>query len=456
MNIISHIILVFLSFCLPLISVTSFSPIIATAETMEDSADRPEDVPGIVTGDIKAEIEKHIAQEVEKGNGYFRLPFEGGELLLNLVRIHIEYLASLSPTKHFACVDMVGADGEFYDVDFYMEGTKGNMEVTETTVHKINGQSLYVWKQAKDKTWVRIPVEGASNELLGVINGEDHFVFRYNVKLPNISKEAKLWMPLATSDAFQSIKVRSIEGPGTYQVLVDESEENSILFFECGPNDSGKNIEIIYDVKRKEKNAYSEDNVDLQKYLDVSEDIGDINLIKVTATEVVRDKKDDLMRARALYDYVIDAMAYKKAGEGWGAADVAYACSALSGNCTDYHAYFIALARTIGIPARFAIGASIPSNRDEGGVDGYHCWAEFYAEGKWWPVDISEADKFTSLSMYYFGHHPANRVEFSRGRNLIVAPSPKSGPINFLAYPILEVDGKQQRAKIFFSFKRIL
>ena len=118
------------------------------------------------------------------------------------------------------------------------------------------------------------------------------------------------------------------------------------------------------------------------------------------------------------------------------------------------HAYFIALARSIGIPARFAIGAAIPSNRNESGVDGYHCWVEFYADGKWWPVDISEADKYSALSTYYFGHNPANRIELSHGRDLVVDPGPASGPINFLAYPILEVDGAPAKAKVDFSFRR--
>ncbi len=145
---------------------------------------------------------------------------------------------------------------------------------------------------------------------------------------------------------------------------------------------------------------------------------------------------------------------YKKFGEGWGKGDALFACDSRYGNCTDYHAYFIGLARSVGIPARFAIGAAIPSERDEGGTDGYHCWAEFYAEGKWWPVDISEADKFSALSMYFFGHHPANRFEFTRGRDLVLEPGPASGPINFLAYPLLEIDGQAQKVKTLFLFQR--
>jgi transglutaminase-like putative cysteine protease len=162
---------------------------------------------------------------------------------------------------------------------------------------------------------------------------------------------------------------------------------------------------------------------------------------------------NDLMRARALYDYVIDNMRYMKYGN-YGRGDSNYACDVRTGNCTEFHSLFISLARSVGIPARFAVGASIPSERNDGGIDGYHCWAEFYAEGKWWPVDISEANKYTALATYYFGHHPANRIELSRGRDLRVDPGPVSGPINFLAFPVLEIEGQPAVTQTRFSFTR--
>ncbi len=52
------------------------------------------------------------------------------------------------------------------------------------------------------------------------------------------------------------------------------------------------------------------------------------------------------------------------------------------------------------------------------------------------------------------GHHPANRIELSRGRDLVVEPGPASGPINFLAYPVLEINGKPAKMKVEFSFNR--
>jgi transglutaminase-like putative cysteine protease len=191
-----------------------------------------------------------------------------------------------------------------------------------------------------------------------------------------------------------------------------------------------------------------------QKYIDPELPETAAGVFRAIAENVVDGKKGDLMRARALYDHVIDRMRYMKHGSGWGKGDAVYACHSLTGNCSDFHSYFIALARSVGIPARFAIGASIPSERDEGGIDGYHCWAEFLADGKWWPVDISEGDKYTALATYYFGHHPANRFELSRGRDLLVEPGPASGPMNFLAYPVLEIGGQPVKADVTFSFTR--
>lgn len=410
--------------------------------------------PPVVTGDIQAGIEKHIAEQVERGDGYFTVPFEGKELKLKLVRVHVEYLASLAPRRHFACVDMASADGQFYDIDFFLEGEPGAMTVTETTVHKLNGQPYYVWKQNEDKHWVRAPVDDASQELLGVLTGHDAFEFRYQAELPEISGSARCWLPIAGSDDFQKVTVQSISAPGRQKMLTDAAHGNRVLFLELGPEDSGKPIEIVYDVERFEKAAYAGDPEEAGRHLRPERMVPSDDRIRAIAEKAVEGREDDLMRARALYDHVIDQMRYMKFGEGWGQGNAMYACDAGSGNCTDYHSYFIGLARSIGIPARFAIGAGIPSERDDGGTDGYHCWAEFYAGGKWWPVDISEADKFSALSMYYFGHHPANRFEFTRGRDLELDPGPVSGPVNFLAYPLLEVEGKPEKVKTLFLFRR--
>ena len=73
-----------------------------------------------------------------------------------------------------------------------------------------------------------------------------------------------------------------------------------------------------------------------------------------------------------------------KTGTGWGRGDALYACEARRGNCTDFHALVIGMARSVGIPARFAIGLPLPPGRGTGEVAGYHCWAELYVAGRGW------------------------------------------------------------------------
>jgi transglutaminase-like putative cysteine protease len=328
------------------------------------------------------------------------------------------------------------------------------MTVTETTVHKANGQPFYVWKQLRDKTWKRAAADKAPPDLLGVIKGKDAFEFLYQATLPTLTDEARMWIPLPVSDAFQTVDVRSIIAPGQQRILKDADHGNRVLFLELEPADSGKHIEILTSVKRLEKPVYAEESGEANRYLAAARLVPANEEFRRIAAEVVEGKDESLVRARALYDHVIDRMRYAKAGSGWGQGDAVYACDAGRGNCTDFHSYFIALARAVEIPARFAIGAAIPSSRNRGGVDGYHCWAEFYADDRWWPVDISEGDKCSGLAGYYFGHHPANRLELSRGRDLVVEPGPQSGPINFLAYPVLEIAGVPARAKVRFSFTR--
>jgi transglutaminase-like putative cysteine protease len=411
-------------------------------------------VPNVVTKDIQDGIEKHIEEQTHLGEGYFKLPFEGKELRLKLVRVHTEYLANLGPRRHFACVDLASIDGDVYDVDFFLAGDSGAMTVTETTVHKFNGQPYYLWKQKRDKTWHRVPAKDAPPELLGVIKGRDEFEFLYRATLPQITDTARMWIPLPTTDSFQTVEVKSIKAPGQHEILQEREHGNSVLFLTLGLKDSGKTIEIRSNIRRLEKAVYTSQTPTPEQYLEPERLVPANDTFRNIAEKVVQGKKGDLVRARALYDHVIDRMRYMKYGSGWGKGDAVYACDVRTGNCTDFHSYFIALCRAVGIPARFAIGAAIPSERNEGGIDGYHCWAEFYTDGRWWPVDISEGDKCSSLSTYYFGHHPANRIELSRGRDLVLEPGPASGPIDFLAYPVLEISGKLENVKVEFSFNR--
>jgi hypothetical protein len=289
----------------------------------------------------------------------------------------------------------------------------------------------------------------------GIIKGSDQFEFVYRVKLPEIKGEARIWMPLAKTDSFQTVTEEQLNIPMKWEKVQDRDYGNDICVLYPQPSDSGKTVEVRYRVVRKEKAAYPASSAENTRYLRPEKLVPINETFRTLAQRAAAGKNDDLERAKALYDHVIGQLRYDKSGTGWGRGDAMYACNVRTGNCTDFHAYFIALARSIGIPARFAIGATIPVDENEGTIDGYHCWAEFLADGRWMPVDISEAWKNPKLSDYYFGHNPANRFELTKGRDLVVDPEPASGPINFLVYPLLEMNGEVMKPETTFTFRRI-
>ena len=261
--------------------------------------------------EIEEGIKAYIAKKTEENKGYFFVNDRGKEYKMKLVRVHTEYLSSLGPGRQFACVDLADIGGDVYDVDFFMSGEPGNMQVTETTVHKLNGKPFYAWKQKPDKTWYRLPMKEATTGLLGVIEGDDSFEFYYHVKLPEIKSNARIWIPVASSDEYQSVKVNSISVPVEHQILRDQEQGNNILFAELSDKHSGDSVKITYQVSRREKSAIAEELQDPQRYLKSNRTMPVGGRFEEIAKTAIKGKSaGDLMKARALYDYVIDNMRY--------------------------------------------------------------------------------------------------------------------------------------------------
>ena len=102
----------------------------------------------VSTAEISDGIKKHIASESKKSSdSKFHVTHESKDLALDLTRVHDDRLSSLGDGNYFACVDMKATDGTIYDIDFFMSGKPGDMKVTETSVHKVNGKPLYNWKE---------------------------------------------------------------------------------------------------------------------------------------------------------------------------------------------------------------------------------------------------------------------------------------------------------------------
>jgi transglutaminase-like putative cysteine protease len=284
------------------------------------------------------------------------------------------------------------------------------------------------------------------------------FDFTYTAhvtELPADAHRVDVWLPYPTSDANQDVTVTEVTAPFKHEVVKESRFGNSILHVSAtDPKVPGFDVEMKIHVRRKEylHNAFASLKTDAKgtrpeavaMWLKPDRLVPNDDRIRDLAREVTKDKQGDLAKARAIYDYVVDTMAYDKSGTGWGNGDIKWACDAKRGNCTDFHALFIGLNRAVGIPAKFAIGFPLPPEHGGGEIPGYHCWAEFYLDGYGWvPVDASEARKHPEKRAYFFGAHDENRVQFSLGRDIFLSPKQSGDPLNYFIYPYVEVNGQQ-------------
>jgi len=298
--------------------------------------------------------------------------------------------------------------------------------------------------------------------------GQDsrHFTFHYGFTVKNLpaGKKVRVWIPAAQSDAFQEVKIISAKGDLPVKKTRESKFGNETYFAETsGAIQPELHFEVEYDVVRHERVALNPAPhlvADSLTSKERSEDLQPDALVPITglpadlAVKVTQGKTQPLDKARAIYDYVFTTMKYDKTGTGWGHGDVLYACDAKKGNCTDFHSLFIAMARSQGIPARFEIGFPLPPDKHSAEIAGYHCWSDFYIDGKGWiPVDISEAWKHPEKREYFFGSHDVNRVQFSMGRDLRLNPAQDGKLLNYFVYPYVEVDGQEYpNVSLAFSF----
>ena len=289
---------------------------------------------------------------------------------------------------------------------------------------------------------------------------ERKFEFEYKATVKDIpagAKSVELWIPVPHDDPFQQITEMRIDSPSHYNIRTARYGNRVLHISLNSPPQSSFTVTVRFTAVRREHvqerlqqanySSAEKEKVgrDVAHWLEPDRLVPLDETIRKWAREVVdaAGAKTDLEKARAIYNHIVATVKYDKTGQGWGRGDIYYACDVRRGNCTDFHAIFIGYCRAVGIPARFSIGFPLPPERGAGEISGYHCWAEFYLKGVGWvPVDASEAAKNPDKREYFFGAHDENRVEFTRGRDLILKPKQQGEPLNYFVYPYAEVDGK--------------
>lgn len=277
------------------------------------------------------------------------------------------------------------------------------------------------------------------------------------------SEEVKLWIPYPISDEYQKVTDIKVVGDFTESALyTDQKYSTPMLFARWNKGAKSRKVEVRYNVVRREvvrkdfpKVEGAWDPTDYSLYLAATR-LGPIDGdVVALAQKITAGKNTVLAKAQAIYEWVCVNMYREPQTRGCGSGDVCALLAIPGGKCTDINSVFIALARSVGVPARELFGIRLGKDDVVDVTKWQHCWAEFFLPGYGWvPVDPADVRKMmlkgklgdndpktAELKEYFFGSWDAFRVQVSQGRDLILNPAQAGAPLNTFGYPYAEVGG---------------
>jgi transglutaminase-like putative cysteine protease len=237
------------------------------------------------------------------------------------------------------------------------------------------------------------------------------FTFKYDVSTPGNTSKIRLIVPLPKTLADRQKIFRTEISPTPTNIF----EENGTRYAEFSVNSPPNHFKVeiyvsaevyIYDLaaaqNKVNKNLVSE--IDFGQYLQSEKFIEkDDPMIQQAAAGITGP--DELSIVKAIYDYVIDNMTYD--GSTRDTLGAAAAIRGKRGDCSEYASLFVALCRAKGIPAKMAVGYTMPWY-----VSCKHAWAQVYFNDYGWvPFDPTYEFKnnvkgrdahFSHLNRMYF------------------------------------------------------
>lgn len=305
----------------------------------------------------------------------------------------------------------------------------------------------------------------------------------FKVVVPEGARKVRAWFTMPQEDPAQTVKDFKVECPFPHRVEKDSEGNTSIYIEVADPKVKDFTlVETFSETRREIRNNLDPakarpitdaDRSKMSAFLGQNKNVVINEEIRKLAKEIAGDEQNPVTAARKLYDWVLANIDYwvkdpdHKKASPVGSSE--YCLTSKTGNCTDFHSLWTALARAQGIPTRMVYGSFFKAELDGKDRDqSYHCWPEFYVPGYGWvPHDVAVADIFVgdfeitkandekvrlttgdgykgadkAKVDYYFGSIDERRVTWSRGRDLTLSPKQDAGPVNALAKAYIEIDG---------------
>ena len=181
----------------------------------------------------------------------------------------------------------------------------------------------------------------------------------------------RAWIPLPTFEAAEWQRPGNVSWTGNAKAanrVRDARYGAEMLVVEWAADQQSPAIEVATQVQAQDRavqpgqgNAPPLGDAERKLNLAATELLPTDGLVKETAEGIVKGKKDDLAKARAIYDWVVENTFRNPATLGCGVGDITTMIRTgnLSGKCADLNALFVGLARSVGLPARDIYGIRV-------------------------------------------------------------------------------------------------
>ena len=300
--------------------------------------------------------------------------------------------------------------------------------------------------------------------------GWRRFELVYHVDLSSLEGPGRLWLPLP-QDAGEYQRVRELRWEGDVDgAALSRDPVYAAPVFSMAWDGSRAPRPLVVSAQIALRDRSLTDGSapppspdDARRYLQATAHMPVDGIVATTAETILANSgaRDDLARARAIYEWIVDNTFREPTVRGCGTGDIRSMLETgnLGGKCADINSLFVGLARAAGIPAREVYGVRIgPSvqfpclGKPAGDVSGaQHCRAEFLDPRRGWvPVDPADVRKVVleeglsladrrvrTLRERLFGYWEMNWVAFNHARDFELVP-PARTPLPYLMYPYAE------------------
>ena len=291
-----------------------------------------------------------------------------------------------------------------------------------------------------------------------------------NINLKRVQGQARLWLPLAQykDTLWQRSLGHTWEGNFTNAgIYRDPIAEMEVFYADWAEGTDNPRIRFVSQIATQDRHfditrrgAIAERTEVLRRSLQATSRIPLDSGVRRTAERAIGRIKDPLAMGKALYDWVIENADFDTAGKGLGNANIGELLESgkFSGRSADIAQLFVALCRSVGIPARPVFGLRMGTSRLFGSLgilgelnEAQHCRAEFYIPGYSWigvdPADVRKAireEQLTSadpkLSVFkklLFGFWEMNWIGFNTAQDVTLRGS-NADTLPNLLYPVVE------------------